>query len=491
MMRCSTLTSLLLATALAWALAATPANAEPAADDVLALDNVHIVEAEHNRVSVRRCVRVQGTRIATITAAGEPACLRGAGAVDLQGRYLMPGMIDMHAHLTLGPLEIRREGEGVVMQALPDDDIAEHNARRLVAFGVTTIRDPGGDLAAAGRYKARLAAGELVGPESFHAGPVINNAELPGLATAARSAEDMERVVRAQVQAGADWIKLYTGLSPELLKAGIDAAHRQGRPTVAHLDNIAWTDALAMGLDGIVHLMPLSPDLLTPEQRAAWQATARGGTFSFFEWWEHFDPEGAQADRLVAAFGQHRPVFDATLVAFHAAFVQDRDNPYKDDARRHAHPRLLAHWNEWFTFAIGWEPDDFQRARAVWPKVQRMAARLYSTDARLTLGTDMSNPWIAPGISLHREMQLLAEAGVPTARLLLAATRTAAEALGAGQRLGQVAPGFEADLLVLDGNPLDDIRHTRQIHAVVLDGSLLTTTELNQLTSGIGSGGAK
>ncbi|MFA7541423.1 MAG: amidohydrolase family protein, partial [Lysobacterales bacterium] len=221
------------------------------------------------------------------------------------------------------------------------------------------------------------------------------------------------------------------------------------------------------------------------------QATARGGTFSFFEWWEHFDPEGAQADRLVAAFGQHRPVFDATLVAFHAAFVQDRDNPYKDDARRHAHPRLLAHWNEWFTFAIGWEPDDFQRARAVWPKVQRMAARLYSTDARLTLGTDMSNPWIAPGISLHREMQLLAEAGVPTARLLLAATRTAAEALGAGQRLGQVAPGFEADLLVLDGNPLDDIRHTRQIHAVVLDGSLLTTTELNQLTSGIGSGGAK
>ncbi|MGB3392281.1 MAG: amidohydrolase family protein, partial [Stenotrophomonas sp.] len=291
----------------------------------------------------------------------------------------------------------------------------------------------------------------------------------------------MQRVVQAQAEAGADWIKLYTGLSPELLKAGIDAAHRHGLPAVAHLESIAWPDALAMGLDGIVHLMPLSPDLLTPQQREAWQASARGGTWSFFEWWEHFDPDGPQADRLVAAYQQHRPVFDATLVAFHAAFVQDQDNPYKDDARRYAHPRLLAHWNDWFTFAIGWQPEDFARARAVWPKVQRMAVRLHATAARMTLGTDMSNPWIAPGISLHCEMQLLAEAGVPVTHLLQAATVTAAEALGAGQRLGRIAPGFEADLLVLDANPLDDIRHTRDIHAVVLDGQFLTTDALNQL----------
>lgn len=478
-MRRSTLASLLLPAALC---VPAPVPASPASGGgVLTLDNVHIVEAEDNGVSAPQCVRVERGRVAAITAAGEPACLRNARVIDMEGRYLMPGLIDMHAHLTLGPMEIKRERGRAVMQALPDDDIAEHNARRLVAFGVTTIRNPGGDLEAAGRYDTRLAAGELIGPESFNAGPVINNAALPGLATAARDAAEMEQVVDAQIAAGADWIKLYTGLSPELLKAGIDAAHRHGRSAVAHLESIAWPDALELGLDGIVHLMPLSPDLLTPEQRAAWQATARGSTYSFFEWWEHFDPEGAQADRLVDAYQQYRPVFDATLVAFHAAFVQDQDNPYKDDARRHAHPKLLAHWNEWFTFAIGWQPDDFERARAVWPKVQRMAARLYATDARMTLGTDMSNPWIAPGISLHREMQLLAEAGVPNDRLLLAATRNAADALGAGERIGRIAPGFEADLLVLDANPLNDIRHTRDIHAVVLDGELLTATALDQL----------
>ena len=183
----------------------------------------------------------------------------------------------------------------------------------------------------------------------------------------------------------------------------------------------------------------------------------------------------------MAAFEQHRPVFDATLVAFHAAFVQDQDNVYKDDARRHAHARLLASWEEWFTFAMGWEPEDFLRARAIWPKVQRLAVRLHGTAARMTLGTDMSNPWIAPGISLHREMHLLAEAGVSPDRILAAATVNAADALGASERLGRIAPGYEADLVVLDGNPLADIGHTQAIHAVVLDGRFMSKADLAEL----------
>lgn len=236
-----------------------------------------------------------------------------------------------------------------------------------------------------------------------------------------------------------------------------------------------------MGLDGIVHLMPTSADLLQPAQRVAWQASARPGGFVFFEWWEHFDPDGPDADRLLQSFDQHQPVFDATLVAFHAAFVQDQENPHKRDAQRFAHPRLLANWNDWFTFALGWQEQDFVRARAVWPKIQRLAKRLYGSQARMTLGTDMSNPWIAPGISLHREMHLLAEAGVPRSRILRAATLDAAEALGAGSRLGRLAPGFEADLILLKQNPLDAIEHSQTIDAVMLDGQWFDAAALHQL----------
>lgn len=452
-----------------------------AASAALALDNVRLVDADRDRVSAARCVRIEGALVVRIAGRGARACRRDATVIDLGGRFLLPGLIDMHAHLTLGPLEFKRERGKMVMVADADNDIAAHNARRLVGFGVTTIRNPGGDLAAAARYKARLAAGELTGPQSFDAGPVINSADLRGLATGASSVADIQRIVAEQVADGADWIKLYTGLSPQLLRAGIDAAHAHDRPAVAHLERIAWPDALDMGLDAIVHLMPISADLLDAEARTAWQRSARPGTYAFFEWWEHFDPEGPGADRVVAAFEQHRPVFDATLIAFHAAFVQDQDNAYKDDARRYAHSRLNASWNDWFTFAVGWKPEDFERARAIWPKVQRMAVRLYATRARMTVGTDMSNPWIAPGISLHREMQLLAEAGVPASRILAAATANAADALGASSRLGRIAPGFEADLLMLDANPLSDIRNTRIIHAVVLDGQFFDTEAVTSL----------
>lgn len=452
-----------------------------AASQPLAIDSVQLIHTDSGTLQPARCVRIDEGRIESLHAAGDPDCSAGAQRIDGGEGYLLPGLIDMHAHHTLGPLELKRERGKAVMTAAADDAIAEHNGARLVAFGVTTIRNPGGDLAAAARYEQRRRDGSLIGPQSFNAGPVLNTAELPGLATQVTTPEQIRTAVAQQVEAGADWIKLYTGLDAELLQAGIEAAHAHGRPTVAHLEQVSWPDALELGLDGIVHLMPISEALLDETQRAAWQASARPGTFSFFEWWEHFDPEGPGADRLVASFERHRPVFDATLVAFHAAFVQDQDNSYKQDAARYAHPRLLANWQGWFTFALGWQPGDFERARAVWPKVEALTRRLYASGARMTLGTDMSNPWIAPGISLHREMQLLSEAGVSNAQILRAATVNAADALGAGERLGRIAPGFEADLILLSRNPLESIEHSQSLEAVLLDGRWFDSAALHAL----------
>lgn len=460
--------------------AASPAFAgSPVA--AISLDNVRIVDVERDLVSGPRCLRIENGLIARIAGAGDRKCRRDSQVDDLAGKFVLPGLIDTHAHLTVGPLEMRRVDDGVKIAALPDDDVARHNAQTLVAFGVTTIRNPAGDLAAAARYQAKRDSGEWIGPESFDAGPLIDEAEIEGLSVVARTPDEVRKTVAAQVAQGADWIKLYAGLSPELLKAGIDSAHANGRPAVAHLDDIAWTDALDMGLDGLVHLMPTSPDLLEASERKAWLATTRSGAFAFFDWWEHFDPDGPQADALIAAFGRHRPAFDATLVVFHAAFVQDQENIYKDDTRRYAHPGLRKNWEEFFTFAIGWKAEDFSRARAIWPKVQRLAQRVYASDARTTIGTDMSNPWIAPGISVHREMALLAEAGVPNARILQAATADAADVLGIGKRTGRVRARYEADLLVLDANPLEKIASTLAIHSVYLDGRQISSGQIAQL----------
>lgn len=448
-------------------------RAVPAATHApIALDDVRVVELDADAAAdaPRRCVLLEAGRIARIAPAGDAACRAGADVRALDGRWLLPGLIDMHAHLTLGPPAVEMRDGAPVMTAHADDAIAAHNALALLAYGVTTLRNPGGDLAAAARYRAARASGALAGPESFDAGAILNDVAIEGLAVAVADADAVRAEVAAQAAAGADWIKLYTGLSPDLLRAGIDAAHAHGLPAVAHLEGVAWTDALAMDLDGLVHLMPTSPDLLAPDARAAWQASARPGTYVFFEWWEHVDPEGPEADALVAAFAEHRPVFDATLVAFHAAFWQDQaDAPYRDAARLAPAP-LREAWEAWFTFAAGWTPDDHARARAIWPKVQRLVVRLADSGARFTVGTDMGNPWVVPGLSMHQEMALLVEAGLSPTRVLRAATADAADALGAGARLGRIAEGFEADLLVLDADPRADIAHALAIHAVFNDG---------------------
>ena len=343
--------------------------------------------SKRNAIASARCGAYawRGSAWLGSTSAGDASCVHGAHVVDLQGRYLMPGLIDMHAHLTLGPLELKRERGRMVMQALADDDIAQHNARRLVAFGVTTLRNPGGDLAAAARYKARLAAGELVGPETFNAGPVINNADLPGLAMAARNPEEMERVVKAQVDDGADWIKLYTGLSricsrpASTLRIGTDVL--PWRIWKA----LPWPDALAMGLDGIVHLMPLSPDLLTPAQRKAWQATARGGTYTASSGGStsiRMAQRGSPGGRVL----QHRPVFDAHADRVSRGFCPGPGQPVQSRRRPPICPpsAMAGELDERFTFAIGWAARGLRRARAIWPKVQRLRVRVYATDGRIT-----------------------------------------------------------------------------------------------------------
>lgn len=454
----------------------------PAASvEVLAIDGVRIIDTLAGRASAPRCLRIAGRIVEATLPPGSDACRANAVLVDGADLWALPGLIDMHVHHTLGPLVIDRGQGEVRLSAHPDDEIADFNGRRLIAFGVTTIRNPGGSLAAATRYEERRHLPGFVGPETHNAGPVINSQPIAGLAVAANTEEDILRIVAEQSAAGADWIKLYTGLSDELVRAAIRAADARGIPTVAHLDRLSWTDALEMGVDSLVHLMPISPDLLAPEARANYVSTARPGAFAFFEWWEHFDPDGPQADRLVAAFNEHRPVFDATLVAFHAAFWQDLGSVHQQDAMRYAHPKLLANWNDWFTFTLGWQDEDFDRARAVWPKVERLAVRLYSSNARTTIGSDTSNPWIAPGISLHREMQLLADAGVPAATILRAATANAAEALGAADRLGRIAAGYEADIVLLRGNPLTAIEHSLDIVGVVNNGRLIAEPEIAEL----------
>ena len=157
-----------------------------------------------------------------------------------------------------------------------EEAIVAHNARTLLAFGVTTIRNPGGPIAGSRSYVARVASGALAGPEMIYAGEIIDRAPatIENLAVLVTPQRNAGRIVDAQASGGGRYIKLYTGLTEADLAEGIAAAHRRGLRAIAHLSNVSWTRAAEMGIDAIVHMMPTSPDLIPADRREAY---GRGG----------------------------------------------------------------------------------------------------------------------------------------------------------------------------------------------------------------------
>lgn len=415
-----------------------------------------------------------------IEAVGSGTPPVGSGAVrDVSGLYALPGLFDTHAHVGLGPLKLGVDTGGApYMQVEDRPDIVAHNAGRLLAHGVTTVRNPAGNLDSNRRYDAAVAADPLLGPEALHAGEVIDNTAFPfhGLATRPSPERGVAEIVREQIEGGARYIKLYEALSEAEVAEGIAQAHALDRQAIGHLSDVSWTRAADLGIDALVHMMPISPDLLPEDRRAAYVASRRPGGFAFFEWFEAVDLDAPEITGMIAVLAERQVHVDATLVAFQPAFWGD-DAAMLDRDAGEVHPDMRANWDSGFRFDAGWGPDDYRRARAVWPKVLELTRRMAAAGAPMTIGTDMANPYVAPGASVAREMALHAEAGVPTWQVLRMATSDPARILGLDQRLGRLAPGMEADIVFLGADPVASVEAVGDVRLVVVDGVALEAVE--------------
>jgi len=186
-------------------------------------------------------------------------------------------------------------------------------------------------------------------------------------------------------------------------------------------------------------------------------------------WLEHLDLNSAAVQEMVTAVVEQHVSVDPTLMAFRTKFWGD-DPRYTDNPRRSEAPPKL-----WAGFArrsdtADWTPAQYRAARAQWPKLVALVKLMYNRGVLLTVGTDTPFPWIVPGVSFHEELRLLAEAGIPVPAVLRMATLNAGQALKLS--IGSIEPGKDADLVVLDGNPLDSLRNTERIERVVKSGKI-------------------
>jgi hypothetical protein len=404
-------------------------------------------------------VIIEGNRIARV---GRSTTLRippRARVIDATGRWILPGFFDMHVHGTARP---------------------EVPLELYLANGVTSVRDLGGNLAALRLTRDQLQTGGRQGPRVFFVGPLLdgNPPVWPAMSIIVDTPSQAESTVRFLADQGADAIKIYNRMSEPVLEAVIHVARRHRLPVVGHIPQaITVGRAVTIGMDVIEHTPIRSRDLVAwgrltsaeSDQLASESVTRREALV-----WQRVDLGDDEISTLISTLAASRIVLDPTLsVDEWPLLLQDEAG-----ARQHPNNRFLP--RAFVDEALGPEHDLFRTpaqleavAAAGVEKRRRFIGMCSRAGVQIIAGTD--GPGIAelaPGFGLHHELALLVLAGLSPLDAIRAATVRAAQALHKDDVLGTIEEGKLADLVILDADPLLNIRNTSRISDVVLDGRL-------------------
>lgn len=423
--------------------------------DGVALIGATVFDGTSPQPQLDQVIIVRNDKIEAIGSRTEVDVPRRMRTVDLAGKFIVPGLIDGHVHLQRWTLP------------------------RFLAAGVTSVRDVHGpfDSIIALREQANL--GSLTSPRIFSAGAMIDAAPATySDAFVVGGANDARKAVDKLAVTGVDYVKTYTRITPELMRAIVDEAQTFGLRVTAHLGLTDAVTAGDMGVRSIEHLSGV-PEA-TVASNAALLAAHREG---FFAGWTAFEKAWAGLDSAAMAGVAQKLVADRviiipTLVLHETLSRLDDPAIMQDAALRTVPDSEISRWNvPGMVERAGWTATDFSDFRASRPN-EDLFVRIYrASGGKVVAGTDAANQLIVPGQSLIRELELLVQAGFSTTDALFSATRDAALLLGADS-LGALVPGRKADLIILDRDPVADIGNLRSIQQVMVRGHLMSTDSL-------------
>lgn len=416
--------------------------------------NVTVIDVEARSAHGSRGVLVRDDRIEEVRPEPlEPPA--GARVIDGSGLYLLPGLVDAHVHYSSAP---------------------GNYGPLLVANGVTLVRDTGSDTRMILGLRAALASGEALGPELVCTGAIVDGAEpVWSFSRACATADDARAAVRDLHAAGVDQIKVYSKLEPEAYEAAVAEAHALGLKAIGHVpDGLSILDALEAGQDGVEHLTGFelliaenAPDLDFP--------TGGGRRETFAQWFLYPKADHAALHAAFVEIADRGMVQCPTLVVM-AGIAQAADAALRDETMlAYAPAYMKAFWQGENYVAFG------RWTKQALPHMQAMVGELHRAGVTLITGTDLANPYVYAGFSLHEEMRLFQEAGIPPADVLRAATIVPARFLGLDGRLGTVAAGKTASMVLVRKDPLTDVRHAAEIEGVFLRGRYFDRAELDGL----------
>ena len=401
-------------------------------------------DSENGQVIENSSLVIAGGKFLEVGADLAGRDLSAMRVVELsQDDYIVPGIFDLHAHYNVNLFGRRRRTEFLANPAI------------FLANGVTSTF-PAGELnpTAMLETRKRIDNGKQEGPRIFNSGPYFGGARRDW--NADTTAEQIYREVDFWAGLGVRGFKA-KGIRPLHLRALIDRAHQHGLTVTGHLDSgyrdtVNPRDAILMGIDRIEHF--LGGGQLTPD-RPAYASLVTVSS------------DSAEFRKIAGLFIKYRVFFDATVAAYGYAGERGDEFDHWTDEKRFFTPHVRKHLDNRAPRVINRQFENIYR-------VKRETVRAFhAAGGLITLGTDHpSRGDYLPGFAAHRELHVLVLAGIPPGAALKIATLNGARALNVGDKLGSIEPGKFADLFVIKGDPLRDIRNTRNVLWVMKSGRL-------------------
>jgi len=431
------------------------------------------VEAETPSIAITRVTVLDGrggaprpasTVVVTggvITAVATGPAPRSATSVDGHNGYLVPGFIDMHAHLMFPRCSPLGDGSRF------DRAVSERMLSTLLNFGVTMVRSPATPTIEGLRLRDDLNEGRVRGPRATASAELLNDPSLPE--------PQLRQYVRDALSSKPDYMKVYARLRPLQVAAIIDEAHAHAIPVIGHLGDTSWLEGARLGIDYLTHTVDWSEKTLPESKRAAYASAVRerGAIRARIDWLELLDLQAPQVQDMIREIARRGISVDPTLVAYDTKFAASGGGRYRANRYAGVVPEMLSDWIACTRITADWTEDDYRRWNAAYAKMQALVRLFRDRGVQLTTGTDVTNPWVIPGESLHQEFELLRDAGLTPSEILRMTGENAARALRRSD-VGVIEAGRRADLVLLDADPSSDIRNTRRIVWVMKQGEIVS-----------------
>ena len=424
------------------------ANFVTIAAPVVALTHARVIDGSGAAARADQTIVVRNGAIAELGDSSRVAAPAGAAVVDLTGKSVIPGLVMVHEHLYYPT------GPGVYGQ------LGGSFSRLYLAGGVTTMRTGGNtngvmDISLA----RRIAAGEMPGPEIDATAPYLNGPSTFLQMHAVTNADEARNHVAYWAGQGAASLKAYMQITRAALKAGIDEAHRRGMKVTGHLCSVTYAEAADLGIDNLEHGFLASTDFVGDKQPDVCPGQGRGQQTI-----AALDEAGAPFKALVSKLVDKRIALTSTLTVFET-FTPGRPMPPGLDVLT---PSLR---------------DNFERARErvaanpesiytkLFPKAMALERAFARAGGVLLAGTDPTGSGgVVPGFANQRQLELLVEAGFSPLEAITIGTLNGARFLGRDARIGTIAAGKQADLVVVAGDPSTSIADVRRVEIVFKRG---------------------